>query len=110
MAADIYRSQIERLKHSNPTLHVTCDETILSNLRLPNTRISSVSANGVVQVEKCMTVTREMPVHDERARLLARSLGFHLKKLHEKYPKLRDQLDPQLQDFINTDLSDSLYG
>lgn len=69
----------------------------MASLKMPNTRISSVSANGVVQVEKAMTVTREMPVQDERTKYLIRALGMHIKRLHEKYPKLKGELDSKLQ-------------
>ena len=63
---------------------------------MPNTKISG-TVSGVVQVEKLMMVTREMPVQDERTRYLIRALATHIRKINEKYPKLRDQMDSKLQ-------------
>lgn len=35
---------------------------------------------------------------------------MHLKRLHEKYPKLKSEMDPQLSEFLSTELIDVMQA
>ena len=54
-------------------------------------------SGGVVQIEKEVKVTTEVPVQDSRTRYLIGALASHVRRINEKYPKLKGELDIKLQ-------------
>lgn len=43
-------------------------------------------------------------MQDARTKELVHSLGHYVKKIITKYPKLKQELDMQLQDYLSTEL------
>jgi hypothetical protein len=68
-------------------------------LRSSNSRINV--ANGVVQIEKEVKVTKEVPVQDARTKYLINALASYVKRIIEKYPKLRGEMDERLLEFMS---------
>jgi uncharacterized FlaG/YvyC family protein len=108
MAAEIYRQQIDRIQRENPNIRITADTQILESLRASNTRVSI--SGGVVQIEKEVKVTKEVPVQDSRTRYLIGALAAHVRKINEKYPKLKGELDVKLQELMSGELVDIIEG
>jgi hypothetical protein len=53
-------------------------------------------------------VTKEIPVQDARTKYLINSLASHVRRLNEKYPKLKGELDEKLQEFLSNEMVDIL--
>lgn len=59
-----------------------------------------------MQIEKEVKVTKEVPVQDSRTKYLISALAAHVRKINEKYPKLRGELDIKLQELMSGELAD----
>lgn len=68
--------------------------------------MSKVNVNGIIEIEKESRIEREIPVQDARTKALITSLGRYVKKLLTKYPKLKQDLDVQVQEYLSQDLLD----
>ena len=95
------------LSRQNPGLSINCDTQILELLRSPKTKVN-VSINGIVEIEKEVKVTKEVPVQDARTKFLINALLVHVRKMNEKYPKLKGQMDVRLQEFMSDELLDAI--
>lgn len=60
-----------------------------------------VRIGDVVQVEKMVEKTVEVPVQDARTKGLIHLLANNYKTLFTKYPKLYDEMDPRLTEFFS---------
>jgi hypothetical protein len=49
-------------------------------------------------------VTKEVPVQDARTKYLVQALAMHIKRLNEKYPKLKGELDSKLGEFLSEEM------
>jgi hypothetical protein len=47
-----------------------------------------------------------VPVQDARTKYLINALALHVKRINEKYPKLKGEMDERLLDFLSTEMSD----
>lgn len=65
-----------------------------------------MNVNGIIEIEKESRIEREIPVQDARTKALITSLGRYVKKLLTKYPKLKQDLDVQVQEYLSQDLLD----
>jgi hypothetical protein len=110
VAAELYRRQIEQLRRDNPSLSISFDDQILETLRMANTRVTDINAAGAVQIEKEVKVTKEVPVQDARTKYLIHALSMHLKRLHEKYPKLKGELDAKLTEFLSEEMVEMIHN
>lgn len=104
IAADIYRHQIEQLQRDNPNIKINLTSDILQVLKASSSRVGVI--NGIVEVEKEVKVTRQVPVQDARTKYLINALAVHVKKLNEKYPKLKAQMDIKLQEYMSTQMAE----
>jgi hypothetical protein len=77
---------------------------------MSNTKVTNISVTGSVQIEKEVKVTKEVPVQDARTKYLIHGLAMHVKKLHEKYPKLKGELDGKLSEFLSEDMIDIIHN
>ena len=57
-----------------------------------------------------MKVTKEVPVQDSRTKYLISALASHVRKINEKYPKLKGELDIKLQEMISGEMIDIIEG
>jgi hypothetical protein len=71
-------------------------------------RVNAVS--GMIEIEKETRIEREVPVQDARTKALITSLGRYVKKLLTKYPKLKADLDVQVQEYLSNDLLDVIIN
>jgi hypothetical protein len=78
---------VDRIQRENPNIRVTADTEILDLLRSSNTRVNI--SGGVMQIEKEVKVTTEVPVQDSRTKYLISALASHVRRINEKYPKLK---------------------
>ena len=49
-----------------------------------------------------------MPVADERTKALAGSFAKYIKSMHKKYPKLRQEMDVEVETFLSSQLIESI--
>jgi hypothetical protein len=99
---------VERLQRDNPNIRIVVDTQILEALRASNTRVTV--SGGVVQIEKEVKVTKEVPVQDSRTKYLISALASHVRKINEKYPKLKGELDIKLQEMMSVEMADIIEG
>jgi hypothetical protein len=88
LASDIYKQQLEKIKLQNPGLRIDIDDEIFSVLRSSNS--AAFRVGDVIQIEKRVERTVEVPVQDSRTKHLIHLLASNYKKLFTKYPKLYD--------------------
>jgi hypothetical protein len=55
-------------------------------------------------------VTKEVPVQDSRTKYLISALASHVRRINEKYPKLKGELDVKLQELLSSELTEVLEG
>jgi hypothetical protein len=55
----------------------------------------------VIEVEKIISKTVEVPVQDARTKTLIHLLASEMKKIYTKYPKLYGEIDPRLSEFFS---------
>lgn len=57
-----------------------------------------------------MKVTKEIPVQDTRTKYLINALASHVRRINDKYPKLKGELDEKLQGLLTGELSEIIEG
>ena len=72
----------------NPGLRIDVDDQMFSVLR--NSSSAAFRVGDVIQIEKTVEKTVEVPVQDARTKHLIHLLASNYKKLFTKYPKLYD--------------------
>lgn len=85
-------------------MRLQVDDHIFSVLRSPTT--SAYRVGDVIQVEKTVEKTVQVPVQDARTKHLIHLLASNYKKLFTKYPKLYDEMDSRLTEFFSQELID----
>ena len=68
---------------------------------LGTSSLSAIRVGDVIQVEKMVEKTVEVPVQDARTKHLIHLLATNYKKLFTKYPKLYDEMDSRLSEFFS---------
>lgn len=53
-----------------------------------------------------MKITKEVPVQDARTKYLINALVLHVRKINEKYPKLKGEMDGKLMEFLTQEMSE----
>ena len=53
-----------------------------------------------------MKITKEVPVQDARTKYLINALVMHVRKINEKYPKLKGEMDAKLMEFLTLEMSE----
>ena len=53
-----------------------------------------------------MKITKEVPVQDARTKYLINALVLHVRKINEKYPKLKGEMDGKLMEFLTLEMSE----
>lgn len=110
-AQDMFSFEMRELEKNNPGVTLPAKSKILEILGANNTKVSRVNAaNGVIEIEKETRIEREVPVQDARTKALITSLGRYVKKLITKYPKLKADLDVQIQEYLSNDLLDVIVN
>lgn len=64
-----------------------------------------MNINGMVEIEKEVKITKEVPVQDARTKYLINALVLHVRKMNEKYPKLKAEMDSKLMEFLTLEMS-----
>ena len=103
-AAGLFRSQLDRLRTQHPSTAFEFDTDLGTLLSETNVQISTI--NGITHVERFTERTVEVPVQDAQTKHLIHQLTVHLKKIVEKYPKLRDEIDSRLYEFFQQEVID----
>ena len=68
--------------------------------------VNASIVNGVVNVIDYRDRVVEVPVSDARTKHLIHMLAVQMKKMFEKYPKLREECDARLVEFFQQELID----
>ena len=63
-----------------------------------------------MQIERESRIEREVPVQDVRTKALIGTMGRYMKRMLSKYPKLRQEMDVQLQEYLSQDVEDAIAG
>ena len=107
---DLFRFEMEQLQKANPGLNFPAKSKILEILSASNTKVGKVNASGMIEIERETRIEREVPVQDARTKALVNSLGRYVKKMITKYPKLKQDLDVQIQEYLSSELIDSIMN
>lgn len=99
VGAQLYRSQIERLKRENPNLRIDVDKNLLDLLSSERVTIDRIDG-GVVFMERFLEKTIEVPVQDARAKHLLHLFASELKRLSGKYPKILSEMDVRMTEYF----------
>jgi len=99
VAAGLYKTAVDKLKQSNPSLRIDVDRGLFDLLQAENINVERVEG-GLIQLERFTEKTVEVPVQDARTKHLMHLLATQMKKLSLKYPKVLAEMDVRLTEFF----------
>lgn len=103
-AAALWKSQLDAIKVSFPQAKFELDAGITQMLTSRNIRATVV--NSIIQLEKVVDRTIEVPVQDVRTKKLIHTLFTQLRKLSDKFPQLRNEMDVRLWEYFQQEIID----
>jgi hypothetical protein len=101
-AQDLFSSEMAELQRKHPDLNLPSKSKILEILAAGNTKVGKVNATGLIEIDREVRIEREVAVQDARTTALLNSLARHVKRIHTKYPKLKQEMDPQVQEYLSS--------
>jgi hypothetical protein len=107
LAAGLYQAGIEAFKRDNPGIRINLDNRLFDIMR--QERVEAYKAeNGVVFVDAFTERTIEIPIMDDRSKRLLTIFAVQLKRFIEKYPKLADEMDIRVTEFLQREIIDTI--
>ena len=100
--SSLFKTQLDKLRNSGVKFE---NEATLDQL-LRSEGIQTSIASGVVTVFEPQEKLVQVPVQDVRTKELISILAVQMKKLVEKYPKLRGEIDGRLTEFFQQEIID----
>lgn len=61
-------------------------------------------AEGLVHIVETKEKIVEKPIHDEKTQELVKQLGAEINRIYTKYPKVREEANPQFVELLNRDV------
>lgn len=80
---------MQQLRYAHPHLNLPFESKILELLSSSTSKVGRVDAQGYYEIEKEVRIEREIPIQDERTRAMITVFGRFIKRIIEKYPKLK---------------------
>ncbi len=102
--AGIWIKQLETYKRKFPNENWDMDSSITERLRSSNIKPITVNDFSFLEVHSDKTV--EVPVQDVRTKRLIHLLTTNMKKMSEKYPKLKEELNAEIIELFNQEIID----